>query len=141
MLYRIFILNISHEHSLLIIPFPPSLPQSVIEICLTRLSISSSGPGTRTGSGIVPNMVDQSTRKTVFHTSASKTTNIVCSISNFFTQPSKSKKNNDDKDNNSNDSGSGSGNTDSNMKWNATNNRENFNLIKDEEIEQLVRSR
>lgn len=95
-------------------------------------------------------MIDQSTHKTVSHISASKTTNIVSSISNFFTQPAKSKKYNDDKDNNSNNSnntgsgsgsGSGSGYTDSNMKWNATNNRENFNLIKDEEIEQLVRSR
>ena len=114
------------------------LLQSVIEICLSRLSVSPSAPGP--GSGIGPNIVNQSTSKTVPYTSASKSSNIVSSISNFFTQPGKSKNNNVNNDNNSN-SGSGGGNTDSNIKWNANNNRESFNLIKDEEIEQLVRSR
>jgi hypothetical protein len=139
-LYDTSLLNISNHHNLHFNLYSPSYPlsslslQSVIEICLGRLTVSLHGP----------NAVDRSTHQpsnALPYTPAnapaavSKGNNIVKSISNFFSQPEKNK--NDNKSNG----------TDNNMKWNAPTDRVsmsakvNANLITEDEVQQLVLSR
>lgn len=113
----------------------PSLLQSVIEICLGRLTVTSHGPIA----------VDRSyhphgsTTLPYTHAPApahvSKGNNLVKSISNFFSQPEKNKH-----DKKSNE-------TDNNVKWNAPTDRlsvsanANATLITEDEVQQLVLSR
>lgn len=128
--------NISNRHNLqfnFYSPLSTLLLQSVIEICLGRLTVSSHGP----------DAVDRSTHHPASTTlpytpapaPALKGNNLVKSISNFFSQPDKNKY-----DSKSNE-------TDNNVKWNAPSDRvsmsanKNANLITEDEVQQLVLSR